>query len=55
MTGEEARLDLALNYAPFEAGRLGRPLSLDELIEGRADAYQREIDERLGILRSAAV
>ncbi|HEY3109333.1 MAG TPA: hypothetical protein VGL23_11305, partial [Chloroflexota bacterium] len=55
VTGEEARLDLALNYAPFEAGRLGRPLRLDELIEGKADAYQREIDEQLGLLRPAAV
>ena len=55
MTGEEARLDLALNYAPFEAGRVGRPVTLDELIDGRVDAYQREIDETLGILKPAAV
>jgi len=54
VTGEEAWLDLALNYAPFEAGRLGRPVTLDDLIEGRADAYQREIDEALGILNPAA-
>jgi len=55
VTGEEARLDLALNYAPFEAGRLGRPVTLDELIQGRADAYQREIDQTLGILRPTAM
>ncbi len=55
VTGEEARLDVALNYAPFEAGRLGRPLTLDDLIAGRADAYQREIDEHLGILKPAMV
>jgi predicted dehydrogenase len=55
VTGEEARLDLALNYAPFEAGRVGRPVTLEELIDGRADAYQREIDEALGLLRPAAV
>jgi predicted dehydrogenase len=55
VTGEEARLDLALNYAPFEAGRLGRPLTMDELISGGAVASQREIDERLGLLRPAAV
>lgn len=55
VTGEEARLDVALNYAPFEAGRVGRPLTLDELIQGRADAYQREIDEKLKLLRPAVV
>jgi predicted dehydrogenase len=55
VTGEEARLDLALNYAPFEAGRVGRPVTLGELIDGRADAYQREIDVKLGILAPAAV
>ena len=55
VTGEEARLDLALNYAPFEAGRVGRPVTLEELIEGRADAYQREIDDALGLLKPAAV
>lgn len=55
VTGEEARLDLALTYAPFEAGRLGRPVTLDDLIQGRADAYQREIDQKLGLLTPAAV
>ncbi len=55
VTGEEGRLDLALNYAPFEAGRLGRPLTLDDLISGRADPYQREVDEKLGLLKPAAV
>jgi predicted dehydrogenase len=47
VTGEEARADVALNYAPFEAGRLGRPVSLDELIEGEVDGYQRQIDQML--------
>lgn len=51
VTGEEGRADLALNYGPFEAGRLGRPLTMDELITARADPYQREIDERLGLLK----
>ena len=34
VTGEEGRADVALDYAPFEAGRLGRPVTLDELIAG---------------------
>ena len=55
VTGEEGRADVALTYAPFEAGRLGRPLTMDELVNARADAYQREIDEQLGLLRPAAV
>lgn len=55
VTGEEARADVALVYAPFEAGRLGRLVTLDDLIEGRADAYQHEIDDHLGLLDAASV
>jgi predicted dehydrogenase len=55
MTGEEGRADLALAYAPFEAGRLGRPVTLEDLISGDADAYQREIDEALGLIATASV
>jgi len=54
VSGEEGRLDLALNYAPFEAGRLGRPVTLDELIRGDVDVYQREIDEMIGLLPAGA-
>ena len=53
MTGEEGRADVALAYAPFESGRLGRPVTLDELIDGRADAYLREIDAMLGLMAPA--
>ena len=45
----------ALVYAPFEAGRLGRAVTLDDLVAGRADVYLREIDEMLGLLDGAAV
>jgi predicted dehydrogenase len=55
VTGEEGRADVALSYAPFEAGRLGRPVTLAELISGRADQYQREIDEKLGLLQATRV
>ena len=55
VTGEEARLDLALTYAPFEAGRANRPVTLTELIQGRPDGYQREIDEKLGLLTPVTV
>jgi hypothetical protein len=50
VTGEEARADVALAYASFESGRLGRPVTLDDLVTGRADAYLREIDQMLGLL-----
>jgi predicted dehydrogenase len=47
--GEEARADVALSYGPLKAGRLGRPVTLAELVEGRADVYLREIDALLGL------
>ena len=50
MTAEEGRADVALVYAPFEAGRLGRAVTLDDLIEAAPTAYLREIDEMLGLL-----
>src|SRR5437870_6603457 len=37
VTGEEGRADVALSYAPFESGRLGRPITLEELYAGRSD------------------
>lgn len=49
VTGEEARADVALTYAPFESGRLGRPVTLDDMLARRAYVYQGEIDEILGL------
>jgi predicted dehydrogenase len=54
VTGEEGRADVALSYAPFESGRLGRPVTLEEVISGKADTYLREVDEKLGLLQLAA-
>ena len=39
----------------IEAGRLGRAVTLDENIDGRADGFLREIDEMLGLLNKATV
>ena len=50
VTLEEGRRDLALTYAPFESGVLGRAVGLDEVLSGAASGYQAEIDERLGLL-----
>jgi predicted dehydrogenase len=50
VTAQEGRADLALTYAPFESGLLGRAVELVEVLDGRADVYQREIDAALGLL-----
>jgi predicted dehydrogenase len=53
MTGEEGRADVALVYAPFESGRLGRPVALSEVLDGSATPYQHEIDVALGLVPEA--
>lgn len=55
MTGEEGRADVALTYAPFEAGRLGRPVTLDDMVSMRAYVYQAEIDDILGLAQANPV
>ena len=50
VTGEVARRDVALVYALFESDRAGRPVTIEEVESGAVDAYQREIDEQLGLL-----
>jgi hypothetical protein len=42
--------DVALVYALFESDRAGRPVTIEEVEAGAMDAYQREIDEHLGLL-----
>jgi predicted dehydrogenase len=53
VTLEEGRRDLALTYAPFESGVLGRAVTLEEVLSGAADAYQREIDGTVGCVPSS--
>lgn len=53
VTGEVARRDVALVYAALESGAIGRPVTLAEVEQGEIDAYQREIDEHLGLGRLA--
>ena len=54
VTGEEARADVALAYAPIESGRSGGPVTLDDLISGRAASYLSEVDQLLGLLATPA-
>jgi predicted dehydrogenase len=55
VTGEEGLADVALTYAPFESGRLGRAVTFDELVSSAADAYQRDIDVSLGLVTPLGV
>ncbi len=50
VTLEEGRRDLALTYAPFESGVLGRPVTLEDVLSGAADTYQSELDAHLGLV-----
>jgi 1,5-anhydro-D-fructose reductase (1,5-anhydro-D-mannitol-forming) len=44
-SGEEGLRDLACAFAILESSALGRQVTLDEVLAGQADSYQREIDE----------
>src|SRR5919112_253386 len=47
---EVGRRDVALVYALFESNLTGRPVTIAEVETGAIDAYQREIDEHLGLV-----
>jgi predicted dehydrogenase len=53
VTLDEGRRDLALTYAPFESGLLGRAVTIAEVLSGAASEYQREIDATLGLVQVA--
>jgi predicted dehydrogenase len=48
--GEIGRRDVALVYALFESHVAGRPVTIAEVETSAIDAYQREIDEHLGLV-----
>jgi predicted dehydrogenase len=54
VTAEEGRADLALIYAPFESGLLGRAVTLAEVISLDAYTYQQDIDVALGLVPASA-
>jgi predicted dehydrogenase len=49
-SGMEGLLDLAAAFAILESSALGRTVSLREVLDGSADAYQRPIDEHYGLI-----
>lgn len=53
--GGVAKRDVALVYALFESQVTGRPVTIAEVESSAVDAYQREIDEHLGLLPKPAV
>jgi 1,5-anhydro-D-fructose reductase (1,5-anhydro-D-mannitol-forming) len=48
-SGVEGLRDLAAAFAIIESSHLGRTVTLDEVLSGAVDGYQREIDEHYGI------
>jgi predicted dehydrogenase len=46
--GEEGVRDLAAAFAILESGQAGRAVSLNDVLSGAVDAYQRPIDEHYG-------
>lgn len=50
MSGEEGTIDLALSYAILESGLLGRAVTLDEMLSGKVNGYQQEIDTHYGLI-----
>ncbi|MBV9895536.1 MAG: Gfo/Idh/MocA family oxidoreductase [Chloroflexi bacterium] len=53
VTGAVAMRDVALVYALFESDRARRPVTIEEVESSAVDAYQREIDEQIGLLAPA--
>jgi predicted dehydrogenase len=49
-SGEEGLRDLACAFAMLESSALGRQVALEEVLDGRVDAYQREIDQHYGLI-----
>ena len=49
MNGVEGTIDLALSYAILESGLLGREVTLEEMLAGEADAYQKPINDHYGL------
>ena len=50
VSGEVGKRDVALVNAIFESGAVGRAVTIDEVERVAVDAYQREIDEALGLM-----
>jgi 1,5-anhydro-D-fructose reductase (1,5-anhydro-D-mannitol-forming) len=48
-SGEEGVRDLAASYAICESSELGRPVKVEDVYDGKVDAYQAEINRHYGL------
>jgi hypothetical protein len=48
-SGREGLLDLAAAFAICESATVGRPVSVNDVLDGRVAAYQTEIDRHYGL------
>ena len=48
-SGEEGLRDLGASFAIVESSLAGRAVTLDEVLSGQVDAYQRDLDEHYGL------
>jgi predicted dehydrogenase len=51
-SGDEGLRDLAASFAIAESSLAGRAVTLDEVLTGAVDAYQRDLDEYYGLART---
>jgi predicted dehydrogenase len=49
-SGVEGLHDLAASFAIMESSQAGRAVTLAEVLDGRVDAYQRDLDQQYGLL-----
>ena len=49
-SGREGLRDLACAFAILESSLARREVSIDEVLSGAVDGYQREIDEHYGLV-----
>jgi hypothetical protein len=47
--GNEGLRDLAASFAMIESSRLGRTVALDDVLSGRVEGYQSEINLHYGL------
>ncbi len=47
---DQGTRSVALSYAILESGALGRAVTMDEVLDEKVSAYQKEIDQGLGLL-----
>ncbi len=48
-SGEDGVLDLATSYALLESAATNRPVTVDDVLSGKVDTYQAEINEHYGL------